>query len=156
MSMEKYGGMISTRKTDSSHRALWQSNQQRNLVAMQGEVAKEIMSLALRSIFVHNSKGSLTCCKILRHCADGLTCPPKKACCGFLLPLIKVCRPRSGLISEPWIQWQACYSLHNRGRIIIKLLIIQFFLPHLLFLRSKCYSYYANLLKDTECEMFFS
>jgi hypothetical protein len=37
------------------------------LVAKQDELAKEMMNLALRSIFVHTPKGSFTCGKILRH-----------------------------------------------------------------------------------------
>jgi hypothetical protein len=45
---------------------------------MQEELAKEIMNLALRSIFIHTSKGCLTCRKILQHGADGFTSPPKK------------------------------------------------------------------------------
>jgi hypothetical protein len=39
------------------------------------ELAKEVMNLALRSIFVYTSKGSLTSRKILRHGADGFTSP---------------------------------------------------------------------------------
>jgi hypothetical protein len=43
------------------------------------ELAKEInMNLALRSTFVHTSKDSLTCCKILRHGAFGFISPPKE------------------------------------------------------------------------------
>jgi hypothetical protein len=42
-----------------------------HIVAKQEEQAKEIMNLALGSIFVHTSKRFLTCCKILRHGADG-------------------------------------------------------------------------------------
>jgi hypothetical protein len=44
-----------------------------HLVAQQEELAKEIMNLSVRSIFVNNSKGFLTCRKILR---DGFTSPP--------------------------------------------------------------------------------
>jgi hypothetical protein len=40
---------------------------------------KEIMNLALRSIFVHTSKGFLICRKILGRGADDFTSPPTKA-----------------------------------------------------------------------------
>jgi hypothetical protein len=38
-----------------------------------------------KSLF-HTSKGSLICCKLLRHLADGLLSFRRKTCCGFLLP----------------------------------------------------------------------
>jgi hypothetical protein len=37
-----------------------------------------MMNLAFRNIFVHISKGFLTCRKILQHGADGFTSPPKE------------------------------------------------------------------------------
>jgi hypothetical protein len=36
------------------------------------------MNLALRIVFVHFSNGLITCCKILRHGADGFTYPQKE------------------------------------------------------------------------------
>jgi hypothetical protein len=63
--------------SDSSIRTLWQSYQQSYLEAKQEEMAKE-MNLALQSNFVHTSKGSLTCRKILRHGGDGFTSLPKE------------------------------------------------------------------------------
>jgi hypothetical protein len=50
-----------------------------HLVTKQEEVAKEIMNLALRSIFVHTSKVFFTFRKILRHGANGFTSHPKGA-----------------------------------------------------------------------------
>jgi hypothetical protein len=57
-----------------------------HLVAEQDELAEEVLNLALRSIFVHTSKGRLTCCKILRLGADSFTSLRRKACCEFLSP----------------------------------------------------------------------
>jgi hypothetical protein len=45
-----------------------------------------MMTLALRSIFVHTSKGYLTCHKIVWHKTDGFTALLRKVCCGFLSP----------------------------------------------------------------------
>jgi hypothetical protein len=45
--MELYG----QGKTDSTTRALWQSYQQRNLIAEQEELAKGMMNFALQSIY---------------------------------------------------------------------------------------------------------
>jgi hypothetical protein len=78
MSIEKHGGIISTgelliRPPELSGNPI--SNQ---LVAKQEGPAKE-MKLALRSIFVHTSKGCLTWRKILRHGADGFTSRPKES-----------------------------------------------------------------------------
>jgi hypothetical protein len=53
----------------------------------QEEWAKEIMNLALQSIFVHTTQSIFTCHKILRHGSPALL-----SCCGFLLPL-KIHRP---------------------------------------------------------------
>jgi hypothetical protein len=41
-----------------------------HLVAKQEELTKEITNFVLRNIFVHTSKGSLTCRNILRHAAS--------------------------------------------------------------------------------------
>jgi hypothetical protein len=41
-------------------------------------LAKEVMNLVLRSIFIHTSEEFLTWLKILRHEADGFTSPPKE------------------------------------------------------------------------------
>jgi hypothetical protein len=45
------------------------------------------MNLALQSIFIHTSKGSLTCRKILRHGAEGFTSPPKEGVLGIVIAL---------------------------------------------------------------------
>jgi hypothetical protein len=52
-----------------------------HLLANQDELAKEMMKLALRSSFVHTSKGSLIRRTILRHGADGFTSPTKEERC---------------------------------------------------------------------------
>jgi hypothetical protein len=96
MSMDKYGGMMSAGgNPDSSTRALWQSYRQSHLVANRRKWAKEI-NLAVRSIFVHASKGFLTCRKILRHGAAGFPSAQRNECCSFLLPL-EIHRPRPNL-----------------------------------------------------------
>jgi len=129
--MENHGGMISTGETpDSSTRALWKSYQQSHLVAKQEELAKEMMNLALRSIFVHTSKGSLTCRKIFRHGADGFTSPPKE---GVLRNFISLKNPslslsRSGF--NPQILGQTASTLtDHRGRLRHSLLIVKLFSP---------------------------
>jgi hypothetical protein len=55
-----------------------------------------MMSLALRGISVHISKGSLTCCKILQYGADGFTSPPKESVLQIFIAY-KIHRPRLGL-----------------------------------------------------------
>jgi hypothetical protein len=51
MSMENYGGMISTGETaDYSTRTVWQSYQQSHLIAKQEVLAMEMMNFAKRSI----------------------------------------------------------------------------------------------------------
>jgi hypothetical protein len=50
--MENHGGMILAEETpDLFTRAFWQSYRQRDLVAKQDELAKEMMNFALQSIF---------------------------------------------------------------------------------------------------------
>jgi hypothetical protein len=73
MSVENHGGMITTGESpDSSTRTLWLCYQQSHQEANHEKLAKKIMNLAVRIILVHTSKGSLTCCKILRYRAGGL------------------------------------------------------------------------------------
>jgi hypothetical protein len=67
---------IDREKTDSSTRVFWQSYQQ-SPSSNAGELTKEIINFALRSIFVHTSKAFLTRRKIL-HGADGFTSIPKE------------------------------------------------------------------------------
>jgi hypothetical protein len=74
MNMQNYGGIILTGETDWSTRALWHSYQQNRLVAKFELLAKEVMNLALRGLFIHTSKG--TCRRILNG-ADCLTSPLK-------------------------------------------------------------------------------
>jgi hypothetical protein len=53
-------------------------------ISKQEKREREIMNLALRSIYVHTSKVFFTCCKILRHGPPDLLPLRRKACCGFL------------------------------------------------------------------------
>jgi quinolinate synthase len=81
MNMENHGGMILTGTTSDMYtRAHWQSYQQRHLVAKQENMTKEMIHLTSQSTFVHISKGSLTCPKILQLRAnyEYFTYPPKK------------------------------------------------------------------------------
>jgi hypothetical protein len=73
ISLENHDGKVWAGETDSSTWAPWQSYQQ----AKQEELSEGNDDLALRSIFVHAAKGSLTCRKIL-HGANGFTYPPKE------------------------------------------------------------------------------
>jgi hypothetical protein len=61
---------------DSSTRVRWQSYQQSHIAENREELTKEMMNLALRSIFIHTPQESLTCCKIL-HRSDGFASPSK-------------------------------------------------------------------------------
>jgi hypothetical protein len=45
------------------------------------------INVCLTKYLFHSWKGSLTCCKILRHGADGFTPLRSKSCCGFLSTL---------------------------------------------------------------------
>jgi hypothetical protein len=59
MSMENCGVMVLTWAPDSSTRALWQFCLQRHIVGKQEELAKEMMNLNVKNIFVHTLKGSI-------------------------------------------------------------------------------------------------
>jgi hypothetical protein len=78
MSMESHGGMISVGE-DSwfVHQSFLESYQESHRQANQEELANENMNFAVRSIFVHTSKGS-SCHKILRHGADDFSSLPKE------------------------------------------------------------------------------
>jgi hypothetical protein len=92
MSIENHGRVISTGKApDSSARALLQSHQQTYLVVKQEEMTKEMFDFAIQYLF-HTSKGSLTCRRILRHEADGITSPPKEVVL-LTLSLLDIHRP---------------------------------------------------------------
>jgi hypothetical protein len=54
-----------------------------------------MINLDLRSIFVHSSKASLTCRKILRHGTDGLTSSPKEGVLRIFIAL-KNASPSAG------------------------------------------------------------
>jgi hypothetical protein len=85
--MEKHGGIILRGKNSCFfQRALWQSRQERHLVAKQ-EKHGEGNEFVLRSIFVHASKWYFTCYKNLQHGAYGFTSPPKDSTLKFFLPL---------------------------------------------------------------------
>jgi hypothetical protein len=77
---------------------LWQSYQHIYLVAKQEELAKKIINLALQIIFVHTSKGYLTCCKMLRHGADCFTSSRNE---GVLRIFIALTNPSSSVGFEP-------------------------------------------------------
>jgi hypothetical protein len=81
---------------DSSTRTLCQSYQQGNIVTKQEKLAKQMMNLALRTIFVHTSKDNFTCRKILGYAADGFSSPPKEDV-RRILPLLETHRTRLGL-----------------------------------------------------------
>jgi hypothetical protein len=71
--------MISTGETpDSPTRALWKSYQQSSLVAMQEELAKKIMNLALRSIYFVVRTVFLHAAKSYDMGAQGFTSLPKE------------------------------------------------------------------------------
>jgi hypothetical protein len=70
---EPWWNDIDMETPESYNRDLLQSYQQSHLVVKQEELAKGIMNFTLRSIFLHISKDSLTCRKILGHEADGFT-----------------------------------------------------------------------------------
>jgi hypothetical protein len=68
--MENRGGMMSTGETPDSSTKPTGNATSSHLVEKQEELAKE-MNFALRYIFVHTSKGLLTCRKVFRRGADG-------------------------------------------------------------------------------------
>jgi hypothetical protein len=79
MSIENDGGMMSTVINSwFLHQSSLVILLQSLLVAKQEELVKEMMSLALRSIFVYISKESLTWHKVLRHGAGAFTSPQKQ------------------------------------------------------------------------------
>jgi hypothetical protein len=87
---------IDTVNSESS-RALWQFYQQSSSINA-GETGEEnkTMNLSLRIIFVHTSKGSWTCRKILRYGADGFTSPPKEGVLRIFIAF-KTSSPQLGL-----------------------------------------------------------
>jgi hypothetical protein len=91
MSMENHAGRLSTGENFwficGSH-----------LVANQEELGKGNDEFCLLSIFVHTSKGSLICLKILRHEANGFASPPKE---GVLWIFIALKNPSSSAGIEP-------------------------------------------------------
>jgi hypothetical protein len=84
---------MSTGKTpDLFMRVLWQSHQQTYLVANQVELGELSHSDDLCSCF----EVVFTCCKILRHVANGFTSPPKEGVLQILITL-KSSSPLLGL-----------------------------------------------------------
>jgi hypothetical protein len=73
--MENHGGMISTGETPDSSTRLSGKPTSSHLVAKQEELAKKIMNLALRSIFIHTSNGCLTFREILPYRGGWLSLP---------------------------------------------------------------------------------
>jgi hypothetical protein len=70
---------------DSYNIARWISLQQSSS-DKQGEMAKEMMNLALRSIFVHTSQSILYIVKLYDMVPPALLTLRRKACCGFECP----------------------------------------------------------------------
>jgi hypothetical protein len=86
MSMQKHGGMISTRGTpDSSTKAVRQSYQQTSSSKAGGNGAQNDEFCVTKYVF-STSKGSLTCLNIL-HGADGFASPPKEGVLGMFIAL---------------------------------------------------------------------
>jgi hypothetical protein len=84
-------GIMSTGEIpDLSIRAHWQFSA--------GEQARKMINLTLRSIFVHTSKGSLTCRKSIRQGVDGFTSPSKE---GVLRIFNALKNPSSSARFEP-------------------------------------------------------
>jgi hypothetical protein len=79
ISMKNHGGIIFKvgRTPDSYTRALWQSYH-KSSSSKAGKSSKGNDEFCLMKYLFHTSKGSLTCCKILHHGADGFTSPPKE------------------------------------------------------------------------------
>jgi hypothetical protein len=76
--MENHGGKVATGgKLLILPPKLFGNPTSSHLATKQEDLAKE-MNLALRGVFVHTSKGFLTCRKVLWHGANGFTSPPKK------------------------------------------------------------------------------
>jgi hypothetical protein len=84
--MENHGGMISTGKSNSSTRALWQSCQQSYRAAKQEELCAGNDKFCLKKYLFHASRVSLTWRKILGQGTDGFTSPTKE---GMLLIFIQ-------------------------------------------------------------------
>jgi hypothetical protein len=94
MSIENHDGTISTRKIlfrpqlsvkpTSSH-----------MLAKQEQLAKEVMNLAVRSIFVHTSKFALIFQEILRYRTDVFTSTRKEVVLRILI-ILKNSSPSSG------------------------------------------------------------
>jgi hypothetical protein len=81
---------------DLSTRALWLSYKQSS-GSKQDEWVKEIMNLALQSIFVHTSQVIFfTCHKILQRGASGFISPLKK-CMLWIFIILKNTSPQPGL-----------------------------------------------------------
>jgi hypothetical protein len=82
-----------------------------HLVARQGELAKEMMNLALWCIFVYTLKGIfLTCCKILQHGANGFTFSAKE---GMLQIFVALKNPSPSA-------WFECANLWFSGKQLMK------------------------------------
>jgi hypothetical protein len=82
---------------DLSTRALWQSNQQRHL-RQGGGMDKGVRILPIQ--YLRYLKGSLTCCKILRHGTSSFTSHPKEGVLWISIAL-KNPSPRPGLNLQP-------------------------------------------------------
>jgi hypothetical protein len=91
--MENHGGMISTGETPDSSTRFSVKPTSSHLVAKQEELAKKIMNLVLRSIFIHISNCCLTFREILPQRGDGFPYPTKEGVLRVLSPL-KIQNPR--------------------------------------------------------------
>jgi hypothetical protein len=82
---------------DLSTRVLWQSYQRCHLVANLEELAKEMMTFALRSLLCYTTTVFLTCCKSYDMGPTALL-PFLKMCCGYIyIYILKNPSPRPGL-----------------------------------------------------------
>jgi hypothetical protein len=86
--MENHGGNISTLETPNLFtRALWQSNQQSDLVANE-EIGEGNDEFSLISIYVHSSV-IFMCRKILQQGADVFNSPRKEDLLQIFIPILK-------------------------------------------------------------------
>jgi hypothetical protein len=88
-----------------------------HVVVKQEELVNEMMTLALRILFVYTSNGSLTCRENLRHGTDGFTSSPKDEL--RILSLLKICRPRPGLNPRTLDPMANTLPLDHRGRYVL-------------------------------------
>jgi hypothetical protein len=105
--MENHGWIISTKgKSWFVHQSSWTILPAESSSSKQEGQVKEMMNLALRSIFVCTFQVIFTCHKILWHGANNFTSPTKE---DTLWIFIALKNPSSwlGFDLRIWVQWQA-------------------------------------------------